>query len=124
MHEHTIFTNNFDVAARYPDISCYMSCSVLDVFVAVRNAIHKGAKIITHPLSGSIKPNVSPYKSVAISTIDFSTASDSPLDYKSLQIIEDTIATLKRLPDNRHQYDESVLQDFRIIDLDHISCLF
>jgi len=72
-----------------------------------------GAKLISHPLSGSIKPNISPYKSVLI-------AAGETLDFKSLQIIEDAINVLERLPKKQHGYSESVLQDFRVIDLDLI----
>jgi len=111
----TIITNNPDVAARYPMVSRYIACSVNDIFETVRDAVHKGARIISHPLSGSIKPNESPYKSVVIST------EDGPLDFKSLQIIEDAIAVLKKLPSKIREYDESALEDFRIIDLDIIN---
>jgi len=90
----------------------------MDVFLAVRNAVHMGARIISHPLSGSIKPNESPYKSVVI------TVATSKLDIKSLNIIEDAISTLTHLIEKNHNYDESVLDDFRIIDLDLIKSTF
>jgi len=109
-----VITNNPAVAARYPDISRYYNCSVHKILTTVRDEVHKGAQIITHPLSGSIKPNESPYKSVVIS------ATGNTLDYKSLQIIEDAIITLSKLPIKQQVYDESVLEDFRIIDLDLI----
>jgi len=91
-----------------------ISGNVMDVFIAVRNAVHKGARIISHPLSGSIKPNDSPYKSIVI------TVSTGKLDVKSLNIIEDAISVLSRLTIKNRDYDESVLEDFRIIDLDII----
>jgi len=91
-----------------------MEVGVGSIFEAVRNAVHKGAKLVSHPLSGSIKPGESPYKSVAISK------ETGTLDYKSLQIIEDAIAVLKRLSGRNRQYEESVLADFRVIDLDLI----
>ena len=109
-----VVTNNPDVAEKYASVSNYRECNVLSIFEEVRDAIHKGVQIISHPLSGSIKPNQTPYKSVVIS------AKGGTLDFKSLQIIEDAIATLKRLPENTRSFDESILADFRIIDLDHI----
>jgi len=87
----------------------------MDIFEAVRNAIHRGAQLISYPLSGSIKPNQTPYKSIMISSMY------GPLEYKSLQIIEDAICVLRRLPEKQRNHDESILADFRIIDLDHIS---
>ena len=111
MSKRVIVTNNPNVAAKFPGQSQYVEGSVADVFTTVRDAIHKGAQVISHPLSGSIKPNESPYKSVVIA------ATHGPLHYKSLQIIEDAISTLKRLPAKNRNYDESALEDFRIIDL-------
>ena len=111
-----ILTNNPDVAAKYPKIACFLDVDVGGIFQAVRDAVHKGAWLVSHPLSGSIKPGESPYKSVAIS------ANIGGLSHKSLQIIEDAIAVYKRLPSHNHRcYHESILADFRIIDLDIIS---
>ena len=114
-HERIIVTNNPAVAAAYPQESCTISGTVMDVFVAVRDAIHKGARILSHPLTGSIKPNESPYKSIAITT------ATGKLDIKSLSVIEDAISLLDRLHQKNYSYDESVLDDFRIIDLDLIN---
>ena len=110
-----IITNNPAVADKYQKAARFVDGDVIKVFETVRNAVHKGAKIITHPLSGSIKPNESPYKSVMISNMS------GPLNTKSLQIIEDAITILNRLPHKKHNYCESILQDFRIIDLDLIT---
>ena len=115
MTKHLIITNNPAVATMYPELSSYVECSVYDVFAAVRDAVHRGARVVSHPLSGSIKPNESPYKSVVI------TDATGPLDFKSLQAIEDAISMLARLPDKKYIYDESVLDDFRIIDLDLVN---
>ena len=114
MPDYVIYTNNPDVAEKYAANSRKIAGGVLDVFTAVRDAVHRGAKVFSHPLSGSVKPNESPFKSVAVADIA------GPLDFESLRMIEDAVAVLKRLPDKRHVYDESVLNDFRIIDLDLI----
>jgi len=90
-----IITNNPKVSEKYPNISSHVEGSVSDVFIAVRDAVHKGARIVSHPLSGAIEP----YKSVAISK------SYGELDMVSLQIIENAIAAV---------------EDFRVIDLDII----
>jgi len=115
---HVIITNNPDISAKYPHISRYQDSTVSEIFETVRDAVHKGAQVISHPLSGSIKPNDTPYKSVVI------TDTTGPLDFKSLQIIEDAIGVLRRLPAKQRSYDEFMLQDFRIIDLDHINSAF
>jgi len=112
---HVILTNNPDVATAYPGLARYHESTVMGVFTATRDAIHGGALLISHPLSGSIKPTESPYKSVIISQ------KKGSLHYKSLQIIEDAISLLARLPGKNYTYDESILKDFRIIDLDLIN---
>ncbi|MCL2840624.1 MAG: GrdX family protein [Defluviitaleaceae bacterium] len=113
-----IFSNNPAVRDKYPDLVRYMDCDVQRVFVEVRDAVHMGAVLISHPLSGSIKPNESPYKSVAVDTPP---KRGRQLDLKSLQIIEDAIVTLRKLPVKNRQYTDGMLEDFRVIDLDLIS---
>ena len=112
---HVIFTNNPDVAAAYPDLTHYHECTVMGIFTAARDAIHCGAVLVTHPLSGNIKPTKSPYKSVIISP------KKGPLHYKSLQIIEEAIIISTRMLRKNYTYDESILQDYRIIDLDLVN---
>jgi len=130
LQKYTIVTNNPDVVAKYPDISSYREGDVSHIFVSVRDEIHKGALLVSHPLSGSIKPNESPYKSVVVD-LDYGKASNfassvsygapgssCKIDFKSLSIIEDAIAVLKKFPVKNRNYSESVLEDFRVIDLD------
>ena len=113
-----IFSNNLSVADKYPEFTQFQAGDVYSVFAAVRDAVHKGAKLISHPLSGSVKPNESPYKSIAL---DIPEHHKNALDYKSLQIIEDAITTLEKLPKTNREYTEAMLEDFRVIDLDLIS---
>ncbi len=87
---------------------------VLAVLTRVRDAVHKGHKLLTHPLSGSVKPYESPYKSVAIS------AECRDLDLNSLTTIENTIAmaeVFKRHNEGKRQLTEKILDDFKLIDL-------
>ena len=119
MSRFVIFTNNPAVNATYPDCAYYrQENNVYQIFVAVRDAIHTGARIVSHPLSGSVKPNNNPYKSVVLSNHDHAPNS---LDFKSLRIIEDAIATLKKLPVKHIDFSEAVLEDFRVIDLELIN---
>ena len=45
----------------------YAPVSYRQVLCMARDAIHQGHKLLTHPLSGSVKPGETPYKSVAVS---------------------------------------------------------
>lgn len=60
----------------------YSEISYEDVLGKVRDRIHEGHLLLSHPLSGSVKPNETPYKSVMISR------KAGKLDERSLSIIE------------------------------------
>lgn len=111
-----IITNNILVYEKYKDlykVEYLEEYTYIDILEYVRDKIHIGHKLITHPLSGSIKPNETPYKSIIISK------EKGQLDYDSLKIIEDSIATGIKFINNKPtpHWTERVLNDFREIDL-------
>lgn len=89
----------------------------IDILKRVRDMIHEGYTLLTHPLTGSVKPYETPYKSIAVS------AEKSRLDLDSLQIIEDAIViTQKFLNDyEKRDFSERVYNDFRLIDYNLIA---
>lgn len=82
-----------------------------EVLIEARNLVHKGHRLLTHPLSGSVKPNHGLYKSVLLSKQAYART-----DPESLQLIEGAIESLRKLHpvpiDKRKQYDA----DFMLID--------
>ena len=87
-----------------------------DVLRAARDRVHLGHKLLTHPLSGSVKPGHTPYKSVLISK------EKGVLDIESLGIIEDSIrifGSQTKVFDGR-RIPEKVSADFQLIDMDLI----
>ncbi len=90
------------------------SADYLAVLERVRDAVHKGHKLLTHPLSGSIKPYETPYKSVALS------GAVAALDMMSLQTIENAIVKTQHFKSQmtlNRRLSEKILADFRLIDL-------
>ncbi len=89
----------------------------IHILYSVRDKIHEGHKLLTHPLSGSVKPNQTPYKSIVISE------EKGQLDFDSLKIIEDSITIAKKLLDEKptREYSQKILDDFQLIDLDLIT---
>jgi hypothetical protein len=89
----------------------------MDVLTTVRDYIHKGYTLLTHPLSGSIKPNETPFKTIAVSHVP-----EKEVDFTSLMLIENSIETARKLLQYRQKtgWAESVLNDFRVIDFDLI----
>lgn len=111
-----IITNNKYVYEKYKDdfeIIFHEDFTYLNVMEQVRNKIHDGHELNTHPLSGSVKPNETPYKTIFISE------KKDVLDFKSLKMIEDSIATAKKFINGKPtpNWTESILDDFRVIDL-------
>lgn len=109
-------TNNILVYERYKDkmnVTYKGDFSYLDILYYTRDLIHQGHRLLTHPLSGSIKPNETPFKTIIISI------NRSDLDYDSLKIIEDSIQTAQKFLNIKatSNWSEKVLDDFRVIDL-------
>ena len=94
----------------------YKETDVLDVMYMVRNRIHEGYRLLTHPLMSSVKPNETPYRTIAISK------KKGELDFDSLAIIEDSINTTRKFLNmaKTPQWTQSILEDFELIDMDLI----
>jgi hypothetical protein len=45
---------------------CFVEGSSLDVLITVRDAVHLGACLLTHPLYGNLRPHQQPFRSVLI----------------------------------------------------------
>ena len=106
-----IITNNPAVAVAYPEAVKFYEVGVLEIFTIVRDMVHSGAKILSHPLSGSIKPWETPYKSIMVSR------SGDNLDFESLKYIESAIGMMKNRRLSNHSYPAEALEDFGVIDL-------
>lgn len=117
--EDILITNNINVKESYYEkINVVMveSLMLMDVLIEVRNHVHRNYKILTHPLSGSVKPNETPYKSVLLRR-------GNGLDFESLSMIENAISVTEKLYLSKEpkKWDENILLDFRVIDYNLIS---
>ena len=95
----------------------FIKGSMMDILIKVRNDIHEGHKLLTHPLMSSVKPNETPYRTICISKEKL-----REVDLQSLSIIEDSImSTEKFLNDFKTpEWNEKILLDFQLIDYDLI----
>ncbi len=114
-----VITNNLKVKQRYDkeyDVE-FVHGGLLDVLIMVRDRVHEGHKLLTHPLAGSVKPNETPYKSVLIS------CDKGDLDLDSLLMISSNIETTQKFINIKRpiEWKEKILADFMEIDLDLIS---
>ncbi len=114
MGNNIIITNNPLVKEKYNnDFSVeYYNLGFLELLELVRDKIHLGYKLLTHPLSSSVKPNETPYKTIVV-------ASGDKLDEESLLIIENSILTAKKLINDTGlpKWNKSILDDFQVVDL-------
>lgn len=107
------FEKTFDVV--------FVDGSLIDVMKTARDYVHQGHRLLTHPLMGSIKPNETPFKTIAISL-----AAEDEVNVDSLNIMENSIETSERLINNRppknlpeHMKDR-IYEDYKVIDFDLI----
>lgn len=108
-----IVTNNPLVYGKYNDNFHvdYKQQTFNQVLISVRDLIHLGHKLLTHPLSGSVKPNETVFKTIIVSE------KQSTLDLDSLRIIEQSIETARKFGINQHLLSENMLNDFSLVDL-------
>jgi len=90
----------------------YRQVDFFEIINIAKHAIHKGDKLLTHPLSSSIKPNETPYKSIILE-------SGNHMDFDSLKIIEEAVQTVSKFLNDFEtpNWPKKVLGDFQIIDL-------
>ncbi len=107
-----VITNNPLVSEKLHETHgvVYKEASYEELLTEVRDRIHEGHTLLTHPLSGSVKPNETPYKSVLISS------GKGEIDERSLSIIENAIQACRKFEDKTGRYSARVLKDFQLID--------
>lgn len=111
----TIITNNPLVKEKFfslYEVEFY-DMDYIEILETVRDKIHLGYRLLSHPLAGSIKPNETPYRTIIISK------EKGNLDMDSLFHIENAIATTKKFIKNRPtpNWSSVALFDFQTVDL-------
>lgn len=110
-----IITNNPKVLEKYGERYevHFAPIGFLDLLDMVRDGIHRGNRLLSHPLSGSVKPNETPYKSIIVEE------SRDNVDVQSLMIIEDAIVMARNLMKTPKLFleDDQRMEDCRMIDL-------
>lgn len=88
----------------------YYDVSLREIFVIVRDKVHIGFEVLTHPMSGSVKPNETPFKTVFISN------GKSKVSTDSLALIEGAIMTCDKFGGRVIDYKDKI-EDFQLVDL-------
>lgn len=110
--KYIIVTNNPLVDKKYGSTHnvIYKEVSYEGLLKEVRDRIHEGHSMLTHPLSGSVKPNETPYKSILISE------GRGSVDIESVSLIEYALAACQKFEFKCDKYKPEVYGDFQIID--------
>ena len=111
-----MLTNNSKVHAKYKcrfEIEFMEDRGYIDILIEARNLIHKGYRLLTHPMSSSLKPNQTKFRSIMLQK------TESGLDMESVLMIERAVESaenflkFKKIPD----WDERITDDFRTVDM-------
>lgn len=117
MNKFVIITNNplveKELGQDYPVE--FHDVSYEGILKVVQDRVYKGHELLTHPLSGSVKPKETPYKSVMISE------DIRGLNAQSMHLIDGAIRTCGKFRDRSGEYAPEVFDDFQYVDLTLIS---
>ena len=113
-----IITNNSLCRDKYQEllpVEYLEGKGYMDVLLTVRDYIQKGWRLETHPMTGSLKPNQTPYKSIMVS--------DLPLDqeefYSQEMTIGNSILSCRKFLEIKQTpaWSEENRKGFMIVDL-------
>lgn len=112
MASYSVLTNNplvRDTLKDKKEVIC-KEISYEDVLREARDRVYRGYRLLSHPLSGSVKPNETPYKSIMIGN------RKEEIDAQSVRIIESAIESCRKFVFKSDKYKPEVYKDFQLID--------
>lgn len=117
MRSLVILTNNPSLREvfpkKYPSLQCdidYRELSFQGLLELARDAVHRGARVLSHPLDGSVKPMETPYKSILMEK------REGELDFSSLELMENALAACRKFHVQEREFFPEVQEDFQMID--------
>lgn len=90
----------------------FRSCGIVQILEDASLLIASGHTLLSHPLSGSVKPGETPYKSMLIST-----QTQQGIDRASAQLISNAITACTKFTDKSDTYSAETLDDLQTVDL-------
>ena len=114
-----IVTNNEKCRDKYQNtkmkIDFLENGSYMDVLIKVRDYIHKGYRLETPPIAGSLKPNQIPYKTVIVSDNEVEKEEFYQFDI----VMENSIESCRKFMKDRQtpNWPDNIREDFQDVDL-------
>ena len=81
-----------------------------DILVEARDMVYAGHTLYTHPLSGSVKPNETPYKSIVLSDVP------KKFDEDMAALVGGSVQVCDKFTPKDRVLTEKLLEDFQLID--------
>jgi len=91
----------------------YLEGRPLDVLAMLRDKVHDGYRLISHPLTGNIPPERRLYLTVLLAS---PTSDDDFFDQESLNLIERALEIYGRAERNHIDLDPSSIEDMQFLD--------
>lgn len=114
-----LITNNEKAAKTYENhayigVEYMKEENYLDVLIRVRDRIHTGWHLLSHPQASNLKPGQCPYKTILVSQ----GRSAESLE-RDIELIESSIAAYHKFTTGMKppKWDEKALGDFQTVDL-------
>ena len=111
-HDYLLITNNPLVVKCMGD--CYpiefVDGGYRDVLVKVRDLVYIGHTLYTHPLAGSVKPNETVYRSIAVSK------SPHTFSAEQAEMMSNSIIAYDKFPPKKRILTDELLKDFQLVD--------
>lgn len=111
-----IVTNNPNVKAVYEDL-LFVNGTFLEVLLNVRDLVHEGYELISHPLGASIRMMYSPYRSIIVGE------KMNEINKVHIEIIESSIYNYKNTM-QRREPDEANSKDYAVLDFNLLKSAF
>nr|WP_317282035.1 GrdX family protein [uncultured Sellimonas sp.] len=113
-----LVTNNDRVFEKYKDqIKVYLVESYREVLLKVRDLVYDRHVLLTHPQASSLKPNQTPYRSVAVYPKG---TEDNTKDIMLIEKCIETFEQWQKIAATPQNYEKKVAEDFKTIDLSMI----
>ena len=111
--DYLILTNNPLVARCMSDrftVRLEEDMTYRDILVLARDMVYEGHTLYTHPLSGSVKPNETPYKSVVVSKVPHTFSPEQA------EIMGNAIVAFDKFTPRKVVLTDKIREDFQLID--------
>ena len=117
MSRKLLVSNNAGFKKNVPDLE-FVKGSSFDVLVRVRDYVHQGWALLTHPLYGNLRPYQHPFRSIVIQS-PVKEMEKFPIDAYSLNLIENALSVYRSCLDRLmlvSSLSDEMLEDYSCID--------